>query len=144
MRVSRTYGGNHYKAEDLDKPILLTIDQVTSKEFDDGKEKLVLAFGEDEHTFVCNLTNAQTLAELYGDETDDWIGEKVVLYATRTLFQGKQTPCIRVRAPKPAAPVGAGAKIGPPYGPVRRRNEPVTQPEADEPVDVQTNDDIPF
>jgi hypothetical protein len=140
MRVSRTYGGNHFKGEELDKPLLLTIDETSSKEFDDGKEKLIVSFREDDHTLVLNMTNAQTIAELYGDETDDWTGEKIVIYRDKTNFAGKRVDCIRVRAPKTKADTK----------PVRHREEPVTakvapmtQKEADEDP-VTDDDDTPF
>lgn len=141
MRVSRTYGGNYYKAEDFDKPALLTIEEATSKEFDDGKTKIILAFRESDQTFVVNNTNAQVIAELYGDESDDWQGQRIVLFRDKTTFAGKLVPCIRVRAPRPAANNGHAQTPAPAPAPVRQHAPVLTQAEAD---DVQTDDDIPF
>jgi hypothetical protein len=143
MRVSRTYGGNHFKGEEMDdKPLLLTIDQVDCKEFSsDGgpaKEKLVMAFKETDQTMVVNMTNAQIIAGLYGDETDDWVGEKIVVFKGRTRFGSKMVDCVSVRGPRPAANAGA---LNPAAQPPRRRPEPLTQQDVDAPDDGAMYDD---
>lgn len=147
MRVSRTYGGNHFKGEEMDaKPILLTIDEVSSKEFDgkDGKasqEKIILAFRETDTTMIVNFTNANIIAGFLGDETDDWIGEQIVLFRDKTRYGNKMVPCVSVRQARAAADTK----------PVRRREKPVpstivpmTQDEADESDPAADDDDIPF
>jgi hypothetical protein len=48
---------------------------------------------------VLNKTNADVIAYTFGDDTDHWVGRKIVLFATRTQFQGKLVPCVRVRVP---------------------------------------------
>lgn len=69
-------------------------------------EKPVLYFEEIEKGFVLNKTNGKSIAALYGNDTDDWEGKPVTLYATEVNFQGTMTPTIRVRsmAPKKAKP----------------------------------------
>ena len=47
------------------------------------------------------MTNANSIARRYGDETDDWIGAKLELYGSVTTFGGKEVDCIRIR---PALP----------------------------------------
>ena len=37
------------------------------------------------------------------DDFDAWPATKIELYATRTEFQGKRVPCVRIAAPRPAA-----------------------------------------
>lgn len=37
---------------------------------------------------------------LYGDESDDWIGEPIMLFTMPVTFNGKTTNAIRFRAPK--------------------------------------------
>jgi hypothetical protein len=147
MRMSRTYGGNYYKAEELEKPLLLTIAAVDCKEFEENgtkKTKFVVSFEEDEQQLVCNLTNAQAIAELYGDETDDWQGQKIVLFRDKTKYGTKTVPCIRVRAPRPAANNGAPRQPLPELVPARRRPEPITQADVDQGGLADGDDDIPF
>jgi hypothetical protein len=37
------------------------------------------------------------LADLFGGETEDWIGKVIQLYADKTRFGHKVVPCVRVR-----------------------------------------------
>jgi hypothetical protein len=57
---------------------------------------------------VLNKTNARKVTELAGtDETDDWAGVQVVLFAAMVEFQGDTVESIRIKAPavkKAAAP----------------------------------------
>jgi hypothetical protein len=55
--------------------------------------------------WVLNKTNANTIASLYGYETDEWIGKRVTLYPTTCVAWKKTVDCIRVR-PKVPAPKG--------------------------------------
>lgn len=53
-----------------------------------------------------NKTNSKTIATLYGNETDNWIGKAVTLYATKTSFGNEDgIDCIRIR---PGEPKGKG------------------------------------
>jgi hypothetical protein len=67
-----------------------------------------------------------TVAEICGEDTDDWSGGRIELYATKTQMGGQVVECIRVRAPRDEA-----AKTATPPKPA--------EPEADD-----MNDAIPF
>lgn len=54
-------------------------------------------------------TNCKTIAKLYGEDTDKWIGQRVTLYPTTTSFGGETVECIRVR---PAVPQRKGSEHG--------------------------------
>jgi hypothetical protein len=106
MRLSEVFAGDHLKSEDLAEGDLpLTIKKVETKEFEKdggGKEmKLIIHFRETEKTLVSNKTNANTIANLYTDETDNWVGKRITLYATEVEFQGKTMLGIRVRLRPP-------------------------------------------
>lgn len=47
--------------------------------------------------FVCNITNARTIAKQHGKYVEDWIGKQITVYATTTQFGGDVVDCIRVR-----------------------------------------------
>jgi hypothetical protein len=81
---------------------LLTAKAVTQEPMqgDPNNEKYLLHFEEDPRGLVLNVTNARALGEILGDDSADWPGQKVVLYATTTDFAGTTVDCIRVRAPK--------------------------------------------
>ena len=57
---------------------------------------LVLAFSEIDRPLVLNTTNATTMAELHGPETDSWGGKKVKLVPATTQYQGKLVKCTRI------------------------------------------------
>lgn len=44
-----------------------------------------------------NKTNANTIGELLGGETDEWVGKTITLFPTQVDWQGTQKACIRVK-----------------------------------------------
>ena len=106
MKLTDVFPSDSLKAADLQgREVTVTIGGWELKEFDDGR-KLILKFLESDKTLVCNKTNANTIADLYGNDTDHWTGNKITLFPAQTDFQGKQVPCIRVKiAPAPVAVV---------------------------------------
>lgn len=66
------------------------------------KLRWVMSFDEAEKGLVLNPTNGQLLeAILKSDDSDHWIGHKIVLYNEPSIsYGGKITGGIRVRAPR--------------------------------------------
>jgi hypothetical protein len=52
---------------------------------------------------LLNRTNARTIADLYGMNTEGWIGKRVTLFPTTTTFGERVVDCIRIRAGKQKA-----------------------------------------
>ena len=50
---------------------------------------------------VLNKTNAATIAKLYGEETDEWLGKRIILCSKDTEFQGEMVLALRVSLQKP-------------------------------------------
>jgi hypothetical protein len=112
-----------YKVVEFDQQ-----DQKTGETY--KQKKPVFSFDETEKTLVCNKTNRNAIAYAYGDEMDDWVGKKVILFGQMVDFGNKQVEGIRVRVPKPMKkPTGPAAK-----GKFDERNPP--------PADL--DDAIPF
>lgn len=86
------------KVDDLDgKPHKLTIKEIGEFSPDEGNPKPTLKFEETEKEFGLNKTNCNILADLIGSrDMDDWVGHRIKLYPTKTEFQGKRVPCIRI------------------------------------------------
>jgi len=106
MRVTDLCPSPHLEALDLGDEIgasrAVTIDRVEVREV--GAEKVkkgVMFVREYSRGLVLNKTNSRTIAGLFGTDTDDWIGEQVVLYRSETSFQNKTVPCIRVKDTRP-------------------------------------------
>ena len=124
MNVNDIYGGNFVKAEHLHgQDATVQVSAVTVEEVgDDGEKKkqVVLAFAGMDKRLGCNATNATTIAAMYGDEIEAWIGQSVTLFPTTCQFGAKTVACIRVRPmpPQGVAQVASQQAVAVPAGPV--------------------------
>jgi len=109
----------------------------------DGKPdetKPVVFFEELDKGMVCNKTNAGTIGKFYGDNTDDWIGERITIFPTKVNYGKELVDAIRVDTQLPRKPKKNGTPAS------AKQAEPEPEPSA--PL-VRTgkdalNDDIPF
>ena len=53
---------------------------------------------------VLNITNTKTIAGLYGDLYDHWVGKLIQVFATKVKAFGSVTTALRVRAVVPTNP----------------------------------------
>lgn len=103
MKLNDMFPSNLLKAQDVTEAggeMPLTIEKVEIKEFDadnGGKERKPIIYFKEGKQMVCNKTNGNAIAEIYGDETDNWIGKEITLVVRDVDFQGKSTPAIRVK-----------------------------------------------
>jgi hypothetical protein len=140
MKIGSAFPSKYLKASDLgENKVLVTIDRVEVADVGSGKKEVkpVLFFRGKDKGLVLNKTNAKKIASILGtDETDEWIGGKVVLYATETEFQGETVDCVRVTAPPKGS---AQAKPAPPP-------PPTADPEGDPYTSTfqVDDDDVPF
>lgn len=102
MKMSEAFPSNYLRASDFEKPALLTISHIKMEDIGDD-HKPVLYFQEVEKPLVLNKTNGNIIANLYGDDSEDWKGNPIVAYSTEVQFQGKMVAAVRVRKPKPNA-----------------------------------------
>lgn len=109
------------------------------------EHKPVLYFVGKTKGLVMNKTNASTIAEAYGDDTDQWVNQPLTIYPTTTDYAGKRVACIRVEVPrqaaKPPARSFAAAEAGARPAPAQASALPQFNPDA-EPVD--DGSDLPF
>lgn len=117
MDVRLLFPSLYLGAPDLrGKDVTLTISrlQVDTLKTDKGDEKKPVIYFEEtaakarkagspdkEKRLVLNKTNMRSIAALYGFEANDWVGKRIVLYATRDRAFGKIVDCIRVREQAP-------------------------------------------
>lgn len=146
MRASEIYTANskYLAAADLQgRQIPVIISNVEIAEFTDKngtkKNKLVLFFEGKEKGMALNVTNSGVMVEAFGDETDNWIGAKIVLFSTKTMYEGKLTDGLRLRMPpqQPAKRQVAGTVNGKPV-----LDDPRTQARAAPAEDL--DDEVPF
>ena len=102
MKITDAFPSNWLKAGDLQgREHQLVVKEVISEDIGDG-HKPVVYFQRGNKGLVLNKTNALAITEVYGDETDNWLGATVTIYPDKTQFQGRRVDCIRVRCTKPA------------------------------------------
>jgi hypothetical protein len=108
MKISDLFPSKYVKAADLNgKPFTLAIKKLVIEEMGHGTEKEkkpVLYFSNAAKGLVLNRTNAMIIANLYGDESDGWVGKRVTIYPTQVRAFGQMQDCIRVREEIPAQP----------------------------------------
>lgn len=59
-----------------------------------------------EKGFAINATNGKTIARMYGNHVEDWVGKRITLYKSTTRDPSggdAEVECIRVRPQAPAA-----------------------------------------
>lgn len=61
------------------------------------KEECTVAHLVGHKPFILNVTNAKTIAHLYGPYIEDWAGKQITLYASTTKLAGEMVECLRVR-----------------------------------------------
>lgn len=151
MNLNKAYPSKYLTAEDLnDQPVTVTISDVVQERIGQGKDasdKLVISFQGKSKTLVCNKTNAKTIAKvLNSEETDDWIGQRIIIEPREVEFQGDMVLALRVslRKPGPAAAKPAAAATHGMLGkPAERGADPAAEPSASEGETVESGD-IPF
>jgi len=97
------------------RDVTVTIEKVTAGELTalGGRKskKPICYFRGKQKPLALNSTNCKTIAALYGNDTEAWIGKRITLYPTTTQMAGETCECIRVRpsipADKPAAPAAS-------------------------------------
>lgn len=106
MRKSDAYPSKYFRATDFADDWTLTVEVETARmeKFQNGRdkdtEKLVVYFRRQKSGLVVGPTLWDQFIEVTGEEDcSDWKGHCVELHRDWTEFQGKDTKCIRVRAP---------------------------------------------
>ena len=104
MQIDQVFPSTYLKASDLQgREITVTIDRAEMEPIGQGdkkENKPILYFRGKEKGVVLNKTNSFAIADAYGKNTDDWIGQQVILFCAWVDFQGRSVEAIRIRVPK--------------------------------------------
>lgn len=107
------YPSQYVSAPDLKgKDVTVTISATNAEELmltggKRGKKKLILTFKEAKKKLVCNVTNANTLVDLYGTRAEDFVGKRITIYPTKANFGGKMVDAVRIRDKVPSGKAAA-------------------------------------
>lgn len=97
----------------MGKDVTVTISKVLGGELTaiGGRKskKPIVYFNGKEKGLICNKTNSKTIAAMYGNYVESWVGKRITLYVstTRNPDGGGEIECIRIR---PQVPKAAQAK----------------------------------
>jgi hypothetical protein len=122
MMRDEVFPSKYLKAADLKgKPRIVTIERAPYELLKglDGKEnqKIVLYFENVPKSLPLNATNFDAVCDATGfPDTEDWPGQQIELYPTKTTMGGKTVDCIRIRRPS-SRPTAAAAPVPPPPPP---------------------------
>jgi hypothetical protein len=95
--------GRYLKSSQFEEgPALLRISNVKRETLQDGESKFVVYFSNSQQGLVLNKTNGRAIRDMYGPQTEKWVGKTIVLFATICDFGGRSVNCIRVRSPNGA------------------------------------------
>ena len=131
MKISEEFPSKYLKAADLGGREVKVIMQNVEREKLGEDMKLILYFKGKDRGLVLNKTNSYTVADAYGEDTDDWFDQPLILFSVMVDFQGKVQPAIRCRVPT--------AKDNKPA----RKADPISTGPSDFPGNSVPDDDIP-
>jgi arabinogalactan endo-1,4-beta-galactosidase len=132
MKISSAFPSDYLKASDLQGNAVTVTMAHVSMEAVGKDQKPILYFQGKERGLVLNKTNASKISEMYGDDTDNWTGGKIILYEAMVDFKGDTVAAIRVR-------------LAPRNGNSQTQTTPRTSSQSQPPDDRgHFSDDIPF
>ena len=104
-KVSDMIVSKFLRKEDFDEDMVATIKGVKLEDVgNQGEQRWVLYFRELQKGMVLNVTTIRVLEGAYGDDSDGWIGKRVMIYVDPNVsFQGRVIGGLRLRVSKKAA-----------------------------------------
>ena len=106
-KVSEMIVSKFLRKEDFDEDRVMTIKGVKLEDMpgDNSDQKWVLYLREEAKGMVMNITTIRVLEQAYGDDSENWIGQKVKVYVDPNVsFGGKVVGGLRLRTSKAAKP----------------------------------------
>ncbi len=104
-KVSEMIVSKFLAKSDFEEDQVCTIKDVGVEEIAQGETKWVIRFREHVKGMVLNVTTIRVLEAAFGDDSDHWIGNKVMVYVDPNVsFQGRVVGGLRLRPPKKAKP----------------------------------------
>lgn len=137
VNINEAFPSKYLKSTDLRGDVAkVKIRDVMVEEIGTDR-KMVMYFAGKEKGMVLNKTNAVTIGDAYGQDTDDWIGQPIELFSMKVEFNGRMVDGLRVRVPRrTAAPAQPRAQI---YEPAQMSESPAPAGAAE-----GFDDEIPF
>ncbi len=104
---NRSYAGQYLTSVQIDRPVAVKIASLqtdTVKYWQKGAkpaERVVLKFEGKDQGMVVNKTNFKKLAEMFGWDSDGWVGKEITLATVQKEAFGRIVDSIEVRSVAP-------------------------------------------
>ena len=108
MKINEMIPSKYLKQEDVDGEVVVTVTALkktnVARDDDPPEMKWVIQYAEFDKPMVLNTTNKKRLFKALGDDTDDWIGGKMILFVDDNVeYEGKTTGGLRLKPLPPAS-----------------------------------------
>lgn len=119
MKIGDMIESKYLKQSDVDDETTVTVQGLkkvnVARDDEDPDYKWTIKFAEFPKPMVLNVTNLKRMAKALGDDTDDWIGNQVILFVDPDIeFGGNVVGGLRVKGMRKAHAGGAQAGAGKP------------------------------
>lgn len=105
MDISKHLGSNFLNHLDLTQPFQTYIIKQVTQQMIGNEQKICVTFVEfASKPLALNKTNLTRLGQMYGMESNNWIGKPLLVYRSMTTYEGRTMPCIRICGPHQAPP----------------------------------------
>ena len=103
MKASDMIPSKYLRSDDIDGEVVVTIQKIgqAAMKEKDGTEtkKWAVRFEEYSQPLILNKTNIKRLEKACGEDTDSWVGKKVVLYVDHEVQFGSDiVSALRIKA----------------------------------------------
>ena len=107
MKINEMIPSKYLKQEDVDGEVVVTFTALkktnVARDDETPDMKWVVKFAEFDKPMVLNPTNIKRCFKALGDNSDDWIDGKMILYVDESVeFGGKITGGLRLKPVPPA------------------------------------------
>ncbi len=105
MKIDEMIPSKYLKQSDVSEDTLVTVAEIkkqnVAREDEDAEYKYTVSFAEFSKPMVLNSTNIKRMGKALGDDSDSWIGGKVILYVDPDVeYAGNIVGGLRIRASK--------------------------------------------
>jgi len=103
MKIGEMIESKYLKQSDVTDEVVVSVQALkkvnVARDDEDADYKWTIKFHEFSKPLVLNVTNLKRMAKALGDDTDDWIGNQVVLFVDPDIeFGGNVVGGLRVKA----------------------------------------------
>jgi len=96
MDINAAFPSKFLKSSDLlGRRARAVMERVEIESIGEDRRPVVYFRGK-EKGLVLNKTNANTISDMFGSNTDGWTGKEIILFPTRVDFKGERVDAIRV------------------------------------------------